>query len=108
MKSLVLIPLAMTLTACATTQAPSAPSKPLFSCDVCQGVAYYGPQAPQKSEAVQIMGILASAVTSVAGYGFAADAAKSITETTASAGQVQIIEQPAPTIVQPEVIVVGD
>ena len=102
----VLLPLALTLTGCATTQAPSKPPKPLFSCKVCQGVEYYGPQAPQKSESVQIMGILAGAVTSIAGYGFASKTVTDLTETAAGAGRVQVVEQPDPTVVRPEIVLV--
>lgn len=104
-----LIPIA--LTACATTSAPPPPQKPLFTCEVCKGVEYYGPQAQQKSENVQLLGILAGAATSIAGYGFASNTAKSLTETVAGAGRIEVIEQPAqlpPTVVRPEVILVPE
>lgn len=99
-----LLPLALTLTACATTQAPPAPSMPVLSCDDCSGLRYYGHQAPPQSETAKIIGVLAGAATNIAGYGFAADAVKTVTSTAATAGRIQVIEQPAPTIVRPEVI----
>ena len=102
---LLVLPLALSLTACATTQAPPAPSMPVLSCDDCSGLRYYGHQAPPQSETAKIIGVLAGAVTQVAGYGYAADAVKSVTNTAASAGRIQLLEQPAPTIVRPEVII---
>ena len=103
-KLLIALPLALTLTACATTQSPPAPSMPVLSCDDCSGLRYYGHQAPPQSETAKIVGVIAGAVTQVAGYGYAADAVKSVTNTAASAGRIQVLEQPAPTIVRPEVI----
>ena len=101
---LIVIPLMLSLSACATTQSPPAPSLPVLSCDDCSGLRYYGHQAPPQSETAKIIGVLAGAATNIAGYGFAADAVKTVTSTAASAGRVQVIEQPEPTIVQPEVI----
>ena len=98
-----LLPLAF-LTACASN--PPAPPKPILSCNDCRGLLYYGEQAPQQSEAVTLAGIVAGAATSIAGYGFAADTVKGLTSTAANAGRVQVIEQPDPTIVRPEVILV--
>ena len=101
---LILIPLAFSLTACATTEGPPAPSMPVISCDDCSGLRYYGNQAPPQSETAKIIGVLAGAATQIAGYGFASDAVKNVTTTTANAGRVQVVEQPEPTIVRPEVI----
>lgn len=101
----------LTLTACATTGAPPAPPKPIISCNQCSGLLYYGEQAPARSESVQIAGMLAGAATQIAGFGFAADAAKSLTQTVAGAGRIEVIEQPAqlpPTVVRPEVILVPE
>mgnify|MGYP001140523612 CR=1 FL=1 len=103
---LLVLPLALSLTACATTQGPPAPSLPVLSCDDCSGLRYYGHQAPPQSETAKIIGVLAGAATQIAGYGFASDAAKSITTTAASAGRVQVVEQPDPTVVRPEVVIV--
>ena len=105
---LALLPLALTLTACATTQAPSGPPMPVLSCDDCSGLRYYGKQAPAQSEMSKIIGVVAGAATQIAGYGFAADAVKGITSTAASAGRVQIVEQPEPIVVQPEVVTVTE
>jgi len=102
---LLALPFALSLTACATTQAP-APSMPILSCDDCTGLRYYGQQSPAQSETSKIIGVLAGAATQIAGYGFASDAAKSITTTAASAGRVQVVEQPDPTVVRPEVVIV--
>jgi len=103
-KLLIALPLSLTLTACATTQSPPAPSMPVLSCDDCSGLRYYGHQAPPQSETSKIIGMLAGAATQIAGYGFASDTVKGITTTAATAGRIQVIEQPEPTIVRPEVI----
>ena len=101
---LIVIPLMLSLSACATTQGPPAPSMPVLSCDDCSGLRYYGHQAPPQSETAKIIGVLAGAATNIAGYGFAADAVKTVTSTAATAGRIQVVDQPAPTIVRPEVI----
>ena len=102
MKRLAIALLPLTLAACASN--PPAPPKPILSCQDCTGLVYFGEQAPQQSETVTIAGILAGAATSIAGYGFAADTVKGLTSTAASAGRIQVVEQPEPTIVRPEVI----
>ena len=93
------------LTGCATTQ-PPAPPMPVLSCDDCSGLRYYGQQAPAQSETSKIVGVLAGAATSIAGYGFAAEAAKSLTSTVAAAGKVEVVEQQTATVVRPEVVIV--
>ena len=109
------------LSGCATQQ--RVEQKPRIVCDDCTGLVYYDPTPPPgENPFVSGLKVLASAGTQIAGYGFMADTAKSITSTVANAGKVQVVKQPAPTVVtqpapvpspdptivtQPEPIIVG-
>ena len=67
--------------------------KPRLVCDDCSGLVYYGTPAPApENPMVSIAKVAASAGATIAGYGFLADAAKSITSTTANAGKVEVVE----------------
>ena len=95
-----------TLPGCMTT--PSMPSRPVLACQDCQGLTYWGPQQPApEAPGVALGRALIGGAVSIAGYGFAADALKSTTETAANAGRYAVVEQPAPTVVtQPSPTVV--
>ena len=105
MKQLLVV-LPLVLTGCATTSGPPAPRQPILSCDDCAGLVYYGQQQAYTSDSVKMLGILAGAATSIAGYGFASNTVKGLTETAANAGKIEVINQPDPTVVRPEVILV--
>jgi len=102
----VLLPLALTLTACATTS--PAPQKPVLSCKDCNDLVYYGPPAPAPEHpAVAALKVLAGAGTAIAGYSYMSSTAQNITDTAANAGKYAIVTQPDPTIVtQPDPTIV--
>jgi len=70
---------------------------------------YYGPQqAPAEAPGVSLGKALIGGAVAIAGYGFAADAVKSTSQTIADAGKYAIVEQPTPTVVtQPDPTVVN-
>jgi hypothetical protein len=79
--------------------APQVASRPILTCADCKELVYNGPAPPAaKAPGVQLAETLVSGAVAIAGYGFTADALKSTVSTAASAGQVAIVEQPAPTV----------
>jgi hypothetical protein len=87
---------------------PVQPVRPVLACDDCKGLQYYGPQMPApEAPGVALGKALIGGAVQIAGFGFAADAAKSVSDTIAGAGKYAIVEQQAPTVVtQPEPTVV--
>ena len=97
---------ALFITGCMTT--PVMPNRPVLACDDCRGLTYYGPQqAAPEAPGVSLGKALIGGAVAIAGYGFAADAVKSTSQTIADAGKYAIVEQQAPTVVnQPDPTIV--
>lgn len=95
--------LSFSLSGCFTT--PEQETRPVLTCTECGDLKYYGPQtAPPEAPGVSVIKSLVSGGVIVAGYGLAADAAKSIVSSTS---KKSVVTQPAPTVVnQPEPTVV--
>lgn len=80
----------VSLTGCANMGPPQEqPVRPVLSCADCNGLTYYGPQTgPAPDPRVQMAGVIAKGVTSVAGIAAGAYAATDIASTIAGAGSV--------------------